>query len=813
MRYGYDRADNLVSVAAPEGEYRYSYDAADRPVSLSRPNSTSTTYSYDAAGNVSRLETTGPAGALISCYAYGYDAEGRIAAEDATVFGGSEHRVARTFAYDGDGRLALCEASGTEGAWAERYSYDNAGNRTSLERTGDEPDTVAYAYDADDRLVRAESASHGVTEYSYDAAGQLVSKRVDGDGETTYEYSVEGRLAAVKAGGRTLMAATYDGDGNRIMQASPYHEDVPGTEGSALDGGAGDEGAADEGLSLWSIGLFWYGFAAGGAAALAAANPAAMAASVEVACALVEATWPEGAFDSAASDYALAHLGLPAFDLAAMTGSYGVGEPGRTDELLDVVTYTNSSVVGDVAQVASSHSTRSGESAEVYGLDRLSKSEGGSATAYAYDGRGSVAQTLGASGSVASWHVWGAFGEQEAGSALGELPSYGFNGEESHPQTGLQYLRARYYDASTGRFGVQDSYLGQTSDPLSLNRYLYCLSDPLNLIDPSGYASNRINMTVALQPMRPRPSYPIINSDRVLHPRPTNYIYADVPVGRWHISAKEARNTTKYGIANWNYGDALRTGAPPDVVEAYRRAAHYYRAKLLDHYCGTAVYQTEWTYNRDVAINYAKVYSAPLKDSEELREVILGYIFGIGRNPAYERFPYNCANFVSQVLAAGGMPQTEEWHSYAEYVFGLFGGVSSYQWNTTLAWTCVPEQFEFYSNPSNGRIEGSVLNVYGAKGSEKKGKENVSVNDVGSLLSGLGVQKGDLIYFYDSNGKVHHAGMVSSVDTGEILYTANSISRFDASLESALEEEAGVYIVRLKDRGVSTWRDSAGRLS
>jgi RHS repeat-associated protein len=53
---------------------------------------------------------------------------------------------------------------------------------------------------------------------------------------------------------------------------------------------------------------------------------------------------------------------------------------------------------------------------------------------------------------------------------------------------GLQYLRARYYDAESGRFGVQDSYLGQTSDPLSLNRYLYCLSDPLNLIDPSGYS-------------------------------------------------------------------------------------------------------------------------------------------------------------------------------------------------------------------------------------------------------------------------------------------------------------------------------------
>ena len=74
--------------------------------------------------------------------------------------------------------------------------------------------------------------------------------------------------------------------------------------------------------------------------------------------------------------------------------------------------------------------------------------------------------------------------------ALGELPSYGFNGEESHPQTGLQYLRARYYDTESGRFGVQDSYLGQAVEPLTLNRYLYCLSDPLNPIDPSGHASS-----------------------------------------------------------------------------------------------------------------------------------------------------------------------------------------------------------------------------------------------------------------------------------------------------------------------------------
>ena len=39
---------------------------------------------------------------------------------------------------------------------------------------------------------------------------------------TSYSYGVEGRLIAVREGGRLLMAATYDGDGNRATQSSLY---------------------------------------------------------------------------------------------------------------------------------------------------------------------------------------------------------------------------------------------------------------------------------------------------------------------------------------------------------------------------------------------------------------------------------------------------------------------------------------------------------------------------------------------------------------------------------------------------------------
>ncbi len=65
---------------------------------------------------------------------------------------------------------------------------------------------------------------------------------------------------------------------------------------------------------------------------------------------------------------------------------------------------------------------------------------------------------------------------------------FGFNGEEYSPVTGLQYLRARWYEPTTGRFPSADALFGDVGQPKSLNRYSYAWDDALNLIDPSGYA-------------------------------------------------------------------------------------------------------------------------------------------------------------------------------------------------------------------------------------------------------------------------------------------------------------------------------------
>uniref|UniRef100_UPI0036700CCA polymorphic toxin-type HINT domain-containing protein n=1 Tax=Paenibacillus farraposensis TaxID=2807095 RepID=UPI0036700CCA len=62
-----------------------------------------------------------------------------------------------------------------------------------------------------------------------------------------------------------------------------------------------------------------------------------------------------------------------------------------------------------------------------------------------------------------------------------------YAGEYWDDTTGLQYLRARWYDPGTARFMGEDTYQGQISDPQSLNWYAYVANNPLGYVDPSGH--------------------------------------------------------------------------------------------------------------------------------------------------------------------------------------------------------------------------------------------------------------------------------------------------------------------------------------
>ncbi|MEC1155453.1 RHS repeat domain-containing protein [Cytobacillus horneckiae] len=61
-------------------------------------------------------------------------------------------------------------------------------------------------------------------------------------------------------------------------------------------------------------------------------------------------------------------------------------------------------------------------------------------------------------------------------------------GVQYDEETKLYFMGWREYDPKIGRFLVADEYEGEDDNPISFNRYLYAESDPVNNIDPDGYA-------------------------------------------------------------------------------------------------------------------------------------------------------------------------------------------------------------------------------------------------------------------------------------------------------------------------------------
>ncbi|MFD2672954.1 RHS repeat-associated core domain-containing protein [Marinicrinis sediminis] len=64
---------------------------------------------------------------------------------------------------------------------------------------------------------------------------------------------------------------------------------------------------------------------------------------------------------------------------------------------------------------------------------------------------------------------------------------YRYSSEPWDKTTHLQYLRARWYVTSMGRFISEDSYEGEITNPLSLNLYTYVSNNSLRYTDPSGH--------------------------------------------------------------------------------------------------------------------------------------------------------------------------------------------------------------------------------------------------------------------------------------------------------------------------------------
>ena len=87
---------------------------------------------------------------------------------------------------------------------------------------------------------------------------------------------------------------------------------------------------------------------------------------------------------------------------------------------------------------------------------------------------------------------------------LTAVTNVGYRGYFYDFETGLYYLRSRYYDPETGRFINADDtgYLGYDDTPLSMNLFAYCKSSPIMDSDSSGAWSLKGHESLSLMNKR-----------------------------------------------------------------------------------------------------------------------------------------------------------------------------------------------------------------------------------------------------------------------------------------------------------------------
>ncbi len=386
---------------------------------------------------------------------------------------------------------------------AVSYSYGPSGQLLALTT----PDgTTTYTPDAAGRLAALTDPDGGQVAYTYDAAGQVIQvTRPDGTTETrtydalgdvtrvltrhggvmlsdlTYEYDLLGRLTAMTEAGVARTEYTYDPLGRLLGETRTpvggptetirYAYDPAGNRTRmATAAGTADYAYNADGELTGTSGAapVAYAYDAAGRLVLRDGGPADRTVytwNAENRLVRTDSTGPAGTSTT-----------TRVYDFAGTL----VGETvdGVETRYLTTADPTLPAVVEEY--------TPGGDTVAsyTYGSGLESRKTTAGRLYYHADAAGNVRYLTDAAGHVAGTDSFTAYGvSTDAG---GIAQPYGFGAERSDPRTGLIYLRARYYDPSTGRFLSPDPFPGHTDSPISRQKYPYADDAPTNASDPTG---------------------------------------------------------------------------------------------------------------------------------------------------------------------------------------------------------------------------------------------------------------------------------------------------------------------------------------
>jgi RHS repeat-associated protein len=210
-------------------EITYTYDAASQLLTASDADS-SYAYTYDNLGRVLTVDNDGTTGVPNVVLTSAYDANGNRTSVSATI--DTDDDFLNSYTYDALNRLTRLDQSATGSASvAEKrvdFAYNSIGQFTSIARfndldggSGDEIATSTYTYDTLNRLTDLAYTQDSTNlftpyEYAYDNLRRITSI-TSADGTSDYEYDKTSQLTDADHDYQTDEAYTYDANGNRTM--------------------------------------------------------------------------------------------------------------------------------------------------------------------------------------------------------------------------------------------------------------------------------------------------------------------------------------------------------------------------------------------------------------------------------------------------------------------------------------------------------------------------------------------------------------------------------------------------------------------
>lgn len=436
----YDAAGRLQSTTLPTGTIALGYSpTSGKLISINGPYGINVAQSYDGALNIGSAWTGSVTGSVTRTF----DSSFRLASE--TVNGGNTV----SFSYDSDSLLT--------GVGGLSLAYDAASSELTTAALGVVSDSRIYDAFGRVKTYTAESGSTMLYSATYgrDALGRISQTTEAIQGATTvtaYTYDHVGRLASVTLNGATIRSYVYDVNGNRTSVTSGASESIAG--------------AYDLQDRLTTYGSMTYSFAPGGElqSKLDTATAQRTTYSFDALGNLTRVVLADGRAIDYLIDGAHRRVGKKINGTLVKTWLYA-------DQLRPVAELDASGTV---------------ISRFVYGT-RGNVPEymirGGVAYRFITDQEGSLRLVVDSTnGSVVERIDRDEFGNVSSDSNPGFQP-FGFAGGLYDSDTGLVRLGARDYDPVTGRWVIRDPVLfrgGQT------NLYVYVGSDPVNASDPLG---------------------------------------------------------------------------------------------------------------------------------------------------------------------------------------------------------------------------------------------------------------------------------------------------------------------------------------